>query len=154
MSWFDWDLAGKNADMVEFVKKAIAFRKAYSILEGRRFFQGGGPTGTEAPDIVWYDPQLKPVKWADKQVQTICYLIDGAREPSAQGKYSLFFALNAGGKAQAVCLPQIPGRKWRRIIDTSSESPHDFLDPEQAAPCSAALRYQVNPYTVVVMLGK
>ena len=154
MSWFDWDLAGKNADMVEFVKKAIAFRKAYSILEGRRFFQGGGPTGTEASDIVWYDPQLKPVKWADKQVQTICYLIDGAREPSAQGKYSLFFALNAGGKAQAVCLPQIPGRKWRRIIDTSSESPHDFLDPEQAAPCSAALRYQVNPYTVVVMLGK
>ena len=153
-SWFDWNLVSNNSDMLAFVKKAIAFRKTYTILEGRRFFQGGDPTGTENPDILWFDPDLKPLNWNDMEVRTICYLIDGGREPSAMGNYQLLFAVNADRTAHVVRLPVRADRQWRRIIDTSLEAPNDFLDPEQAALCAAATPYTVNPHTVVVMIGR
>jgi len=152
-SWFDWDLAGKNADMIEFVKKAIVFRKTYTILTGRRFFQGGDHADTEIPDILWYGPDMQPLDWNDRQGRTICCLIDSGSEPSPQGKYSLLFVLNADQKAQAVRLPACVHRQWRRIIDTSLESPNDFLNPVQAALCPAAGTYTVQPHSVVVMIG-
>ncbi len=154
ISWFDWSLVRENAAMVEFVKKAIAFRKTYAVLEGRRFFHGFDTAGAGIPDILWYDPHLRPLNWNDKEARTICYQIDGGPEPWPLGSYGLFFALNADRRSQTVRLPALAGRTWLRIIDTSLESPHDFCDPEQARPCAAATPYMVNPHTFVVMIGR
>ncbi len=153
ISWFDWSLVRENAAIVDFVKKAIVFRKTYAVLEGRRFFHGFDIAVAEIPDILWYDPHLRPLNWNDKEARTICYQIDGGREPWPLGSYGLFFALNADRRSHAVRLPALAGRTWRRIIDTSIENPHDFCDPEQAKPCVAATLYLVKPHTVVVMLG-
>ncbi len=154
ISWFDWGLVRENAAMVEFVKKAIAFRKTHAVLEGRRFFHGFDSAGAETPDILWYGPDMKPLQWNDREARTICYRIDGGPEPWPLGSYELFFALNADRRAQPVRLPALSGRQWQRIVDTSLESPHDFCDPAQAGPCAAPNPYMVGPQTVVVLIGR
>jgi isoamylase len=154
VSWFDWRLVRDNADMIEFVKKSIAFRKTYAVLEGRRFFQGFDTAGSEIPDIMWYDPYLRPLNWNDREARMICYQIDGGPEPWPLGGYGLFFAFNADRRSQTVLLPAHAGRMWLRIIDTSLESPHDFCDLAQGRLCAAQTPYMVNPQTVVVMIGR
>lgn len=154
ISWFDWGLAGDNADMVEFFKKAIAFRKTYAVLEGRRFFHGFDTEGAATPDILWFDPYLRPLNWNDKEGRTICYQIDGGTEPWPLGSYGLFFALNADRRAHPVSLPALSGRTWLRVIDTSLESPDDFCEPAKARRCPAATPYTVHPHSVVVMIGQ
>ncbi|MEB3287275.1 MAG: glycogen debranching protein GlgX [Vampirovibrionales bacterium] len=40
LSWYDWSLAQKNADFLDFVKRLIQLRKTQPVLQRRKFFTG------------------------------------------------------------------------------------------------------------------
>ena len=152
LSWIDWGLADKNADMLEFVKKAIEFRKKFTVLHGRHFFNGAAGDNRET-DIVWYGPDMKPLDWKNREGRTICYLIDGGGEPYPAGSYQLFFALNAGASEKSIRLPEKAGLRWFRVVDTGCDSPEDFLDPE-TAPAMGSGTYLVHADTFAVFIRK
>jgi glycogen operon protein len=155
ISWFDWGEVERNADMVAFFRKAIAFTKKYTILQRRKFFTGTDTDQDGVPDIQWFGEDLGPPRWDDPEARVLCYLLDGSEEPSEAGPYFLFLALNGEYRHREVMVPPLPpGLRWRRAIDTSLAAGEEFVDDGAEPPMDPADRYLVNPRTTVVLLGK
>ena len=66
LSWMDWSLAEKNADLLEFTQRVIALRTKHPVFRRRRFFAGKPIRwGDQALDIVWLTPAGKEMTAAD-----------------------------------------------------------------------------------------
>ena len=157
ISWFDWGEVERNADMVSFFRKAIAFTKKYTILQRRKFFLGKDTDqdANAVPDIQWFGGDLGAPRWDDPEARTLCCLLDGGEEPSEAGPYFLFLVLNGDYRQREVKIPPLPsGFRWRRAIDTSLPAGEEFVEDGEEPPLSPADRYLVNPRTTVVLLGK
>jgi glycogen operon protein len=54
LSWMDWSLLDKNADLLAFARKVTNLRKHHAVFRRRRFFEGEPiRTGDEVRDIAW-----------------------------------------------------------------------------------------------------
>ena len=154
ISWFDWALAEKNRDMVEFTRRAIAFTRRCTILMRRKFLLGADLDADKVPDIQWYGADGGGMAWDDPELRTLCFQLDGGEEPSALGDYRLFIVFNADWRLREVKIPPLPtGARWRRVIDTSLPAGEDFLDPGSEVQIDPADRYLANPRSTVVLLG-
>ncbi len=157
ISWFDWGEVERNAEMVAFFRKAIAFTKKYTILQRRKFFTG---TDTDqdanaVPDIQWFGEDLEAPRWDDPEARVLCCLFDGCEELSEAGLYFLLLALNGDHRQREVILPPLPsGLRWRRAIDTSLAAGEEIVDDGADPLPDPADRYRVNPRTTVVLLGR
>jgi glycogen operon protein len=57
LSWMDWSLCETNADLVEFTRSMVKFRKDHPAFRRRRFFEGKPlRTGEQIRDIAWLNP--------------------------------------------------------------------------------------------------
>src|SRR5258705_11423522 len=57
ISWMDWSLAEKNADLLAFTRKVVQLRKQHPGFRRRRFFEGEPiRTGDQVRDIAWLTP--------------------------------------------------------------------------------------------------
>lgn len=154
LSWFNWRFGEQNSEILEFCKKAIAFRKLHSILERRVFFTGKDTNGDQIPDIVWFNRKLKSPKWDSIKLKTICFQLDAGEEPSKTGDYRLFFIFNAHYRGSRVYLPQHQGKKWYRVINTSRKAGDDFYPLGKEKLLRGQERYCCASRSVVVLLGK
>jgi glycogen operon protein len=155
LSWFDWEAAERNADMVEFWRKAIALTRRYPVLQRRKFFLGKDRNDDSVPDLTWYGTNLTSPAWNDPGLRTLCCLLDGGEAPSEAGAYLLFVVLNAQDGAQWVRLPAPgAGRRWYRLIDTSLPAGEDFADPGREVVIDPPDHYIANPRSVVLLLGR
>ncbi len=158
LSWFDWSLVDKHADMVDFFKKAIAFTKKYTVLQKRKFYSGRDGNGNSIPDIAWFGSDGKSPDWSNPNLKTICYQLDGSEAAEAASKigdYRLFIIYNIDYQAQTIQLPDNPvGQKWYRAVDTSLPAGKDFAKDGKEALLSPQTHYQANPRSMVVLLGR
>ena len=57
LSWMDWSLVEKNADLLAFARKVTTLRKKHPVFRRRRFFEGEPiRSGDEVRDIAWLTP--------------------------------------------------------------------------------------------------
>jgi len=154
MSWFNWDYKKKNSDILEFCKKAIAFRKRYTVLQRSKFFSGKDTDADNVPDIAWFGENLDRPLWDGPELKILCYQFDGSEVPSELGNYHLFFILNADFNSHSIEIPQYDGMKWYRVVDTSLKSGDDFLIPGREILLDPSDHYRSNPRSTVVLLGK
>lgn len=154
ISWFNWDLAEKNGDILAFVKKAVAFRHRYPILRSRKYLSGTDSDSDGMPDISWFGINLDRPGWDDPEARVICYLLDGGEVKSDLGDYLLFFILNADYNTRSVMIPQVPGKDWMRVVDTSLMAGEDFLDPGAEVRIDPRDHYIVNARSTVVLLAR
>jgi glycogen operon protein len=155
LSWFDWDLVQKNADILEFFKKVIALTQRYTILQRRRFFQGTDLSDDSIPDICWFGRNLDSPAWNDPELRTLCCQLDGSEEKSAVGDYLLFLIFNTDFRAQTIEVPlPKPGMNWYRIVDTSLPSGEDFLVEGQETLLGLPQSYLAGPRSIVVLLAR
>jgi len=154
MSWFNWDFPKQNADILEFCKKAIAFRKRYTILQERKFLSGKDMDGDSVPDIAWFGEDGKELNWNNPELRVLCYQLDGSEKPSELGDYHLFFIFSVDSKSHAIKLPQFEGKTWYRVVDTSRQSGDDFLPSGKEVVLDPSDHYQTNPRSFIVLLGK
>ncbi len=150
VSWFDWNEAAKNRDMVDFVRKAIAFTRHCPILQRQKYFAGTDGDGNRIPDLQWFGTNLDDLAWNDPEARTLCYQLDGAE---AGGDYLLFLILNADHQLQAIRIPPpLAGGNWRRVIDTSLPMGQDFSEPGQEFLLAPQDHYLANPRSTVVLI--
>jgi glycogen operon protein len=155
ISWFDWTLAEKNSDILEFCRKTIAFTKKYTALQQRKFFEGRDLDGDAVPDISWFNDNLQNPAWNDSEARLLCYWLDGGETPSDLGEYYLFIILNADFNLRRVDIPRIrEGMSWRRVIDTSLPAGEDFLDQGHEVVVEPSDFYLANPRSTVLLLGR
>jgi len=156
ISWFDWDLAEKNDDLVEFFRKVIAFVGRHPVLERRRFSLCEDLDDDQIPDFSWFatDGSGDP-RWNDPQSRTVCMQLDASTTPGELVGQRLFFIYNAHFEAQHVHLPVLDdGTPWHRAIDTSLAAGSDIADEGEEIPLNPAEFYLANPRSTVVLIGK
>src|SRR5258708_13320180 len=65
-SWFDWTMADSKTEMLRYVQRMIAFRKAHSALWQPRFYSGVTNERGRA-DITWHGTTLGSPGFDDPQ---------------------------------------------------------------------------------------
>jgi glycogen operon protein len=133
LSWLDWSaMDDARLELVAFVQRLIAFRKAHPVLRRARFMHGREHSPAGIKDITWltlHGTEMTAEDWQKSFARSIGILLDGRARPdhTADGRFEeddcLFTAMNAHSEALPFKLPQMPGLKhWRRVIDTAEEA--------------------------------
>ena len=128
LSWFDWRLVEKNADLVRFVSELNRFRRNQPTVRRQTFLTGQPTQGRVIPDVSWYAPGGELLDWSQNELAMTVYLTAPAPadDPSALGR-DMVMMFNSTGENREFHLPRI-GREvsWNLFLDTAADSPHEI----------------------------
>jgi isoamylase len=116
ISWYDWRLTEKNAELLQFVKRVIALRRSHPVLSAERFY-------TDA-EIHWLGADGCQPEWHGQENRVGC-LISAEDRGSA-----LCLLFNAALRTCRFELPPPPLGSWRVAINTAQPAPADLLELE------------------------
>jgi glycogen operon protein len=145
VSWFDWTLVERHADLHRFVKLLAGFRQRRDVV-----FAGHGLSLNrllERAHIEWHGVALGQPDWSDSS-HSLAFTLR-----TLQSRFWLHGIFNAYWEPLTFALPPIPdhGRHaWRRCIDTALASPDDIV-PWNQAPAVTRPDYAVQPRSVVLL---
>ena len=146
ISWFDWDLLRKNADVHRFVKHLIEARQRRDLsredpgltlnqLLGHGRFQ-------------WHGARLNQPDWGNHSRSLALTAL------SLKSRFMIHLMVNAYWEALSFELPPLPDTSpagWQRWIDTSLDSPDDIWSLGEA-PQVQERAYLVQPRSIVILL--
>lgn len=130
LSWFDWDLIKKNADMLRFTREMIRLRKRHPALRRATFLTGKIQPVSGLPDIRWHGRELDKPAWHDPEARLLACTL--SRTEPAEPDLHMIFNMDETG--HTLPLPDIPGRTWFVAVDTGATPPDDILEPERQHP--------------------
>jgi isoamylase len=146
ISWLDWNLLTRHADLHRFVKMMLAFRARRDVVyEGSRLSLN---QLLEQAQIEWHGIALRSPDWSDNS-HSIAFTVS-----SLHGRFTIYAALNAYWEPLTFELPpdgKGTNGRWRRWIDTSLQSPEDIYDWEEA-PIVSQPKYVVAPRSLVLLV--
>ena len=155
LSWFDWDLAERNGDLVEFFRKAIAFTRRFPALLRRKYLLGKDLDADGIADLTWYGPDRGQPAWGDREARTLCYQLDATEDGETSDAARLFFIFNGHFEAQWVGLPPLEAAQtWSRAIDTSLPAGEDFAEAGAEVGLAPGDHYIANARSVVVLVAR
>jgi len=132
ISWFDWKLDKHRRNLLAFVLRLIAIRKAHPVLRRRQFFYGRRLAGSEVKDLAWFRPDGKEMtegNWRDPLARCLGLRLagDAIEEVDTQGEpivdHTFLILLNAHHEPLPFVLPaHRPGVRWEVVLDTRGEA--------------------------------
>jgi glycogen operon protein len=145
ISWFDWTLLDRHADIHRFVKMLNAFRLRRDVVaEGLVLTLN---QWLERAGITWHGVALDRPDWNDNS-HTLAFTVKTLRS-----RYVLHGIINAYWEPLSFELPPVPpgsAQAWRRCIDTALPSPDDIQPYALASPV-AADSYTAQPRSVALL---
>ncbi|HUO37857.1 MAG TPA: glycogen debranching protein GlgX, partial [Mycobacterium sp.] len=129
LSWMDWSLAEKNAELLEFTRKVTRLRRDHPVFRRRRFLAGTPiRTGAQVRDIAWLTPagqEMTPEDWGSGFGKSITVFLNGAAipEPDARGfrvvDDSFLLCFNGHDEELDFVVPEgTYGKQWEACLDT------------------------------------
>jgi isoamylase len=144
ISWIDWNLLERNADLFRFFKLAIQFRMQHRSLRRMTFFEDDP---TKKIYIEWYGTKLNKPNWNGNSFNLSFHLL-----PNPQDQSDIFVISNADRKNQTFKIPKLKnGKKWYRVADTSLESPFDFSEPGQEYLLPEQQSYRAQARSTIIL---
>jgi glycogen operon protein len=135
LSWMDWELVDKNAELVGFTAGVAALRAAHPIFRRRRFFSGrslvrGAASGDELNDIAWFTPageEMTDRDWSSGFGQCVVVFLNGDGIPDVDERGdrliddSFLLCFNASADDIDVTLPNSRyGGPWALVVNTAT----------------------------------
>jgi glycogen operon protein len=145
LSWFDWTLLEKNAELHRFCRALIRFRRENPVLTQTRFFTGKPAVKGGSPDLAWYDPAGKALDWAARDGCLACRM-DGAHN---HGR-ALYFMFNPTSDA---CEFRPAAGAWRMRFYTGKGAPFDAPDEDDAPRLEKGDSVVLGQRTMMVLDG-
>jgi glycogen operon protein len=146
ISWFDWTLVDRHADLHRFVKALIAFRMGRDVAIGGMRHTLNEMLALEP--FEWHGVELNQPDWSDgSHSLAFCFT-------SLSERFRLHGMLNAYWEPLGFQLPpSLSGESgsWRRWIDTSLPSPNDITDWDHA-PAITGTSYLVQARSTVLLV--
>jgi glycogen operon protein len=146
ISWFDWSLLDRHADIHRFLKLLSAFRQRRDIVAERRNLSLNQLL--RQARIEWHGVALNRPDWSEHS-HSLAFTLRSLRE-----RFLLHGMLNAYWEPLNFEIPPVPveSRKhWCRCVDTALASPDDFR-PWEDAPSVQQNTYFVQPRSVVMLV--
>ena len=134
ISWFDWSLVEKNADLLRFVRALNTFRLSQPTVRRKSFFSGL-QSEDGLSDVNWYSHVGTAIDWQSNDSAMICLLTAPSIEedPSESGR-DVLMMINATGNPKDFVLPAVAkSTRWRLVIDSAADSPMDAY-PDGSGP--------------------
>ncbi len=130
LSWMDWSLADKNADLLTFARKVSTLRKNHPVFRRRRFFEGEPiRSGDEVHDIAWLTPggrEMTHEDWGTSLHKCVAVFLNGdaITAPDARGELvaddSFLLCFNADERTLEFVMPHADyAREWTVDLDTN-----------------------------------
>ena len=135
--WLDWKRKEEFADVQEYFKNIISFRKKHPSIDRGRFWQD---------DVTWFGPEGKVD--ASYLGHTLSYHLKGTNEGLRLEDKDLYVMINTYWEAVKFKI-MVPG-DWKLKIDTSKSNGDDFIANEGKAYKSKT--YKVKARSVVVLV--
>jgi glycogen operon protein len=146
ISWFDWTLLEKHADIHRFVKRLISFRLSLDVFKEDHHLSL--TQLLHLAQIRWHGVQLNQPDLSHES-HSLAFTVRGIR--------AVFHViLNAYWEALEFELPPAPGGSgagWRRVIDTYLDSPRDICGWDEA-PLVESPTFLVQPRSVVLLVAE
>ncbi|HEY0801243.1 MAG TPA: glycogen debranching protein GlgX [Steroidobacteraceae bacterium] len=143
ISWFDWTLTAKHADVHRFVAILTAYRVMRGLDAGFRTLSLNEVllTGKRG----WHGVKLDEPDWAFYS-HSVAYSVARRR-----GNLQFHAMFNAYWEPLEFDLPPArDGETWRRWIDTSLGSPNDIVEWQAAAQVMGPT-YRLGPRSIVIL---
>ncbi|KAA8964529.1 glycogen debranching protein GlgX [Mycobacterium sp.] len=130
LSWMDWSLVDKNADLLTFTRRVTKLRTDHPVFRRRRFFAGQPiRTGGEIRDIAWLTPagdEMTLQDWDSDFGKSIAVFLNGEAipEPDRRGERvvddSFLLCFNAHDHVVDFSMPHNDyAREWTAVLDTT-----------------------------------
>ncbi len=147
ISWFDWKLVEKHADVLRFTKLLIKRRLLRDVEHEHQRMSLN--CMLRQAKCSWHGVKLNQPDWSNNS-HSVAFTADIHNE-------GLLFhvILNAHWEPLDFELPPVGGTSdntWRRWIDTALETPNDIVE-WQTAPVVQASSYRAKPRSVVMLFA-
>ena len=153
ISWFDWELAETNADLLRFTSNLIAFRKAHPVLRVTEHPRGIDRVGSGFPDVSWHGAQAWAPNW--QYHGRVIALMRCGRHVEGEKDENVYIAMNAHEQPHDLELPAPPrGTRWMLAADTAAASPFDSYPPGQEPPLIHPGRWLLAGNSVVILVAR
>ena len=150
VSWYDWRLVERNAELVRFTQKVFEWRMRSSVLSADAFYS--------PREIQWFAPSGAEADWQELMHAFGCVIQcpacqagesdEGAGRPDANAVCLLFNASEAG---IAFRLPAVASCGWRLVMDTSLPTPRDILDSAERPRMDEASSFTLSAHALAVL---
>jgi len=137
ISWLDWNRLSVNQDMFRFFKLMIALRKTHPSISRTHFWRD---------NISWYGVDGSPD--LNYHSHALAYCLQGQETKDND----IYVMINAYWEPLKFKIMEWQKGRWRRVVDTNMESPHDILEPGQEFEVTSSY-YTVVPRSVIVLIG-
>jgi len=148
ISWFDWTVLSKHADVLRFVKLVNARRTRRTDEPERKHLTLDQVlrSATKA----WHGIQLGQPDWS-RSSHSLAFSVEDPYKRSW-----IFVILNAYWEALEFQLPTLDGGAgpWRRWIDTALGTPDDIVEWEAAPAVKGGGKYHAGPRSVVALYAE
>ena len=158
ISWLDWRQCEKNLDLLRFVRRLLAIRKAHPLLRRRHFFKGSRMGGSDNKDIIWLNrsgEEMSDEEWHSARAWCLGLLMNGSTigEYDDRGRLvkddNLLLLLNAGKEAAKFGLQRLPqDSPWRLELDTSRWPD----EKKRGSIVSLSRPYRLAPRSLVLLV--
>jgi glycogen operon protein len=144
LTWFDWSLLDKHADVHRFVSTLAEQRSLRDVThEQQRVSLTELIAGATK---AWHGVKVGQPDWGEHS-HSIAFTAEIKR-----GGMTVHLILNAYHEPLTFELPPAPG-PWRRWIDTSLPSPQDIVSADKA-PVVSGQSYPAGPRSVVLLFAR
>ncbi len=145
LSWYDWDQATSEAELLGFTKALLALRHALPVL--RPAVHPAGTTGHPAcVALNWHSVwglSMTQEEWEDPQVRCVAALMEGHGDSD-----SVMLLFNATPADAVFTLPQDDrGRVWTVRVDTRTAT----VPPADATDIAAGGQWTLQPHSMAVL---
>ena len=148
LAWYNWNLAEKNAGLINFTSRLIRLRLAHPVFRRISFFRDNYEKGA-IPEISWYDVNAKVPDWG-KSGNFLAFRLNGLGLDN-----DFYIATNMDIYDLTISLPALSGgKKWHRVADTSYDAPEDILESGKEELLQEQMRYVLISGCSVILMSK
>ena len=149
LGWVDWRGMKKNGKLLDFVKKAVSFRKQNPLLHMETEPKGTDYKALGYPDISYHGEQAWYLdRGSSQRYLGVMYCGDYA----GQDRDFIFLACNFHWMPHEIALPGAAKEiSWRKIMATDQEESREF-EPEEKVLKEKTI--EIPPRTIIILAGK
>jgi len=151
LNWINWEYTKRHAEILRFTKLIIAFRKRHQIVRRWRYLTADEAETPILRNITWHG--VKPLEADFSATSRFLAWELEAFQTDQRSDVPIYVAANAFWEPLTVELPELEGRRWYRVVDTSLP-PNEDIVAEGEAIFLPETSYVVHPRSTIVLVSK
>ena len=155
IAWLDWNNLEKNADIFNFFKKIIRFRRQHKVLRYEYHLGHCDYRNLGYPDFSWHGVKAwQP--WNGYNNLTLAFMLNGQyADYDGVPDDFIYVAMNMHWDMHGFELPQLPeGMAWHVFANTEMAAPDDICEPGEEPIIENQGEVLVGGRSIMILVGK